>query len=407
LLSIGTLDVRVRGNTVVPSTILGRFSILCAILRQLHLILQIALFSSELRTLLPAVFFVDQLSAGIPLLRLLSPKSRVLFYCHFPDKLLAKKEGLLKSFYRIPFDWLESWSTGCSDGIVVNSKFTRGIFGEAFPLLKSREPRVVYPCVDSGATRSTDKETSGAYWKGEKVLLSINRFERKKDIGLAIRAFAKLPDKDRQNSRLIIAGGYDLRVTENVSYHKELCTLADSLSLKHATSKAIVTALAIPAEVKVLFLLSVPNAVKANLLASATLLIYTPRNEHLGIVPLEAMLAGIPVLAANEGGPTETVVEGQTGWLRDVSDVDAWADVMRKVVDGTIDDRTLQQMGYRGRQRVKSLFSQEKMASNLEEEISRLAKGPRPRVLGVGFGAAVGVAFVALALGLISVWRMF
>jgi len=168
-----------------------------------------------------------------------------------------------------------------------------------------------------------------------------------------------------------------------------------------------VTALAIPAEVKVLFLLSVPNAVKANLLASATLLIYTPRNEHLGIVPLEAMLAGIPVLAANEGGPTETVVEGQTGWLRDVSDVDAWADVMRKVVDGTIDDRTLQQMGYRGRQRVKSLFSQEKMASNLEEEISRLAKGPRPRVLGVGFGAAVGVAFVALALGLISVWRMF
>jgi alpha-1,3/alpha-1,6-mannosyltransferase len=358
-----------------------------------------------LRQLKPTIFFVDQLSAGIPLLRILSPKTRVLFYCHFPDKLLATKEGLLKSFYRIPFDWLESWSTGCSDGIVVNSKFTRGIFGNAFPLLKYRKPNVIYPCVDSGAMRGTEKETGGAYWKGEKVILSINRFERKKDIGLAIRAFAVLPEKDQKNSRLIIAGGYDLRVTENVSYHKELCDLADSLDLKHATSKAIVTALAIPSDVKILFLLSVPNAVKTNLLASATLLVYTPRNEHLGIVPLEAMLAGIPVLAANEGGPTETVVEGQTGWLRDVSDVDAWAEVIRKVVDGTIDNRALQQIGYRGRQRVKSLFSQEKMASSLEDEMTRLATGPRPPVLGAGFGAAVAAGITAIVFASLT-WRL-
>jgi alpha-1,3/alpha-1,6-mannosyltransferase len=173
----------------------------------LHLILQIALFSSELRDIQPSVFFIDQLSAGVPLLRILSPKTRILFFCHFPDKLLAKKGGLVKRLYRIPFDWWERWSTGCSDGIVVNSRFTKGIFGEAFPLLKNRDPKVVYPCVDTSLSRGDSKvEIEGPLWNGDRILLSINRFERKKDVGLAIRAYAKIPQGARKASRLVIAG---------------------------------------------------------------------------------------------------------------------------------------------------------------------------------------------------------
>jgi alpha-1,3/alpha-1,6-mannosyltransferase len=147
----------------VPSTVLGRFAILCAIARQLHLILQIALFSSELSNLAPSSFFVDQLSAGIPLLRLLQPKARIIFYCHFPDKLLAKKGGILKTLYRGPFDWVESWSTGCSDKIVVNSNFTKSVFGEAFPSLQDRKPGVVYPCVDISSAESVEN-LSCACW---------------------------------------------------------------------------------------------------------------------------------------------------------------------------------------------------------------------------------------------------
>jgi len=36
-------------------------------------------------------------------------------------------------------------------------------------------------------------------------------------------------------------------------------------------------------------------------------LIYTPTNEHFGIVPLEAMYMEKPVIACNSGGPTETI----------------------------------------------------------------------------------------------------
>jgi alpha-1,3/alpha-1,6-mannosyltransferase len=196
--------VRVRGNSLVPPTVFGRFAVLCAILRQLHLIVQVAVLSDELARLAPSVFFVDQVSAGVPLLRLLRPSARVLFYCHFPDQLLAKRGGVLKALYRLPFDWIESWSTGCSDGILVNSRFTKGVFSDTFPALKDRDPAVVYPSVDTSTP--SDVDDGEVLWKGERVLLSINRFERKKDIGLAIRAYAKLPEGVRKGSKLVIAG---------------------------------------------------------------------------------------------------------------------------------------------------------------------------------------------------------
>ena len=200
--------MRVRGNTLFPPSIFSRLTILCAILRQLHLVLSITLFSSELVRLRPDAFIVDQLSACVPLLRLLAPReSRLLFYCHFPDKLLVRGEmGWVKNLYRAPFDWVEEWSTGCSDGVVVNSRFTRGVFGRAFPRLRGRVPGVVYPCVDTGAGRKEEKGERKQAWEGKKVVLSINRFERKKDVGLAIRAFAGLRRQEREGTRLVVAG---------------------------------------------------------------------------------------------------------------------------------------------------------------------------------------------------------
>ena len=48
---------------------------------------------------------------------------------------------------------------------------------------------------------------------------------------------------------------------------------------------------------------------------AATALVFTARNEDWGMVPLEAMAAGCPVLAVDAGGPRESVLDGVTGWL--------------------------------------------------------------------------------------------
>ena len=161
-------------------------------------------------------------------------------------------------------------------------------------------------------------------------------------------------------------GGYDNRVSENVGYHKELVGLANSLGLRNATTKNLVSALDIPDDVEVLFLLSVPNTLKATLLRCARLLIYTPSNEHFGIVPLEAMLAGVPVLAANTGGPTETVVEGITGWLRRPTDTDQWAEVMDDVLN-RMSEGKLAAMARAGVDRVRNNFADTTMAQRLDE----------------------------------------
>ncbi|KAF3766058.1 family 4 glycosyltransferase [Cryphonectria parasitica EP155] len=363
----GTLDVRVRGNTIVPPSILSRFSILCAILRQAHLLIQIK-YSGELDNLKPDAFFVDQLSAGLPLLQIIQPRSPILFYCHFPDLLLVQgRQNLWKRLYRILFDVWEGLSMSFADAIAVNSKFTRGVVGRTWPsLAKEKELKVVYPCIDTRVQSNGVGQAGGARWEHGPVILSINRFERKKDVALVIKAFAGLSRAQRKGVKLVVAGGYDPRVSENVGYHNELVSLAESLGLAKTTVRSIQPTLAIPSDAEVIFLLSVPNSLKQKLLGSAKLLVYTPSNEHFGIVPLEAMLSGVPVLAANTGGPTETVVEDETGWLRDPEQVGEWTKVMNKVLNEMSKDE-LAEMSRSGIARVRGNFADTQMAQRLDE----------------------------------------
>lgn len=125
----------------------------------------------------------------------------------------------------------------------------------------------------------------------------------------------------------------------------------------------------------VVFLLSIPTQLKRQLLRRASLLVYTPRGEHFGIVPLEAMAAGVPVLAANEGGPVESVVEGVTGWLRDPDKVEDWAHVMNDVSKASSNEdgsKRLKEIGKAGKVRVRTEFSREKMAMRLNDELKEL-----------------------------------
>ncbi|BFZ59317.1 Alpha-1,3-mannosyltransferase-like protein [Saitoella coloradoensis] len=388
----GTLDVRVRGNTLPPN-FLGRFAILFAILRQLHLTITLLLESTTYDTI-----FVDQLSTSIPLLRFKAP---VFFYCHFPDKYLAQPGGLLKKLYRLPFDAVEEYTTASSDAIVVNSNFTRSVFAKAFPRIK-RTPGILYPCVDITPEPTTPPSSRRTLQFPErtKVILSINRFERKKNIELALKAFATLrAHPNFQNLRLVLAGGYDSRVTENVTYHHDLQSLASSMSLTHQTVKPTSSLdldldLDLDPNVHVLFLLSIPGPLKDELLRTSTLLAYTPTNEHFGIVPLEAGLASLPVLATNTGGPLETIVDGATGWLRP-ADAEAWGEVMRAVIE--MEEGERERMGRAARERVVRRFSLETMAGDLEDGILSMLKETKTN----GGVLVVGVLLAVLLVTLV------
>ncbi len=205
----GTLDVRVRGDWLFRATILGRFKILCSVLRQIHLILAIT-WSGELAKLKPTVFFVDQLPDGIPFLRWWWEDQKILFYCHFPDLLLVQEQKRwYMRLWRIGFDWWEGWGIRGADRIVANSGFTKGVVENLWKGLGGEKGiGIVYPSVDTKEIRASGsgKDDAQELWKEKKVLLSINRFERKKDVGLAIKAFAGLKPREREGIRLVVAG---------------------------------------------------------------------------------------------------------------------------------------------------------------------------------------------------------
>jgi alpha-1,3/alpha-1,6-mannosyltransferase len=209
----------------------------------------------------------------------------------------------------------------------VNSKFTQATYRSTFRVLAAltSPPEVLYPCVEVG------KEPADKLKKP--VFLSLNRFERKKDLALAIRALALVKGK----CSLILSGGHDPRVSENVEYAKELKDLAASLGVAD----------------RVEFSLSPSDAEKADLLQKSFALLYTPTNEHFGIVPLEAMCARIPVIATATGGPLETVVDFKTGRLVQ-PDAASFAEAMSELLG---DPEAARKMGSEGRKRVIEHFS--------------------------------------------------
>lgn len=81
------------------------------------------------------------MSVVVPLLRWLA-RAPVLFYCHFPDLLLAQRRSALHAAYRVPLDWVEQQTTGAADAVVVNSRFTQGALRASSVLAGLLMPRL-------------------------------------------------------------------------------------------------------------------------------------------------------------------------------------------------------------------------------------------------------------------------
>lgn len=341
----GTLPVTVVGDWL-PRTVLGKCYALCSYLRMIYAALYLTFFSS----INPDVVFVDQISACIPILNLMQCK--VIFYCHYPDQLLAAHNNTLKRYYRLPLDWLEERTTMCADMILVNSYFTLSVFKNTFKSIEQL-PEVVYPSINTSFFDNTEtmqlKDITND--EGCKFLLSINRFEKKKNLGLAIHSLSLLSDT---NLKLILAGGYDPLNSENIEYFQELVKLVQDMELDN----------------RVIFLKSPSDAVKISLIRHCLCLIYTPSNEHFGIVPLEAMYCCKPVIAVNNGGPKETIENNANGYLRN-ADPEEFAGAIQQLLEGQ-DKAEL--FGKCGKKRFDEMFSFEAFKNKINGVLENLYK---------------------------------
>ncbi|MFA4903638.1 MAG: glycosyltransferase [Desulfobaccales bacterium] len=110
------------------------------------------------------------------------------------------------------------------------------------------------------------------------------------------------------------------------------------------------------------------------LLQQASLLALSSRTEALPNVVLEAMAAGLPVVATRVGGVPELVELNRTGWLVNPGDAPALAAALSQAAS---DPDARQAMGKAGRERAVKHFSLETMARQYESLLDRLLQEKR------------------------------
>ena len=203
-------------------------------------------------------------------------------------------------------------------------------------------------------------------------------------------------------------GGYDPRLQDNIKTLETMLESAKTHSLSYIILTPSTSTVPLPSypstaasaqAADVVFLLNFSGPQRSALLnaPSTQVLLYTPANEHFGIGPVEGMICGLPVLAADSGGPTESVVDAppseKTGWLRNPQP-EVWAEALREIVGLTGEER--EALSERARKRAREKFGMDAMARDMEVALKEtVAMGPVPTP--VAFWAVVALFFGLLA----------
>ncbi len=105
-----------------------------------------------------------------------------------------------------------------------------------------------------------------------------------------------------------------------------------------------------------------------DLYSRCTAVLYPPMNEDFGLVPLEAMASGKPVVAINEGGPKETVLDN-SGFL--IKSTNEMALAMGRLTNLELANK----IGKNGRNRVVENYSWKIFFRKFDRIVKQAAKG--------------------------------
>lgn len=265
-----------------------------------------------------------------------------IIYCHHPEMLLVKRRDWIRRALHYPIDSSEKRGFDVADAIVCNSSFTRQAVEEAF----GRRGTIAYPGVDLQKFMYSKDD--------DHFILTVNRIMPNKYLELAIDSIDILKNTGISVS-LVIAGSVQLGFEwylESLRQRVESMNLDDNVSIK-------------------------PNLADDELLdlyRRCSIFLYTPLGEHYGFGPVEAMASGKLVIAAPGGGPSETVLDGETGFIVPANPED-WALKIKELWSDP-DRRAL--MGKKARLRVEEGFTWEQFSKTIGQVMNRTIKSRIP-----------------------------
>jgi N-acetyl-alpha-D-glucosaminyl L-malate synthase BshA len=191
-----------------------------------------------------------------------------------------------------------AFSINQSDAITAVSENLRDETYRTFPIEK--EIRVIYNFVD---TRRFHKKPIDAFRKviapnGEKIIMHASNFRKVKRVQDVVRIFdivrQKIPAK-----LLFVGDGPERSVAEGLCRELGLCDDMRFVGKQEQMEE---------------------------ILAIADLFLLTSEYESFGLAALEAMAAGVPVISTNVGGLPEIAIQGETGYLNNVGDIEGMSD---------------------------------------------------------------------------------
>jgi len=185
----------------------------------------------------------------------------------------------------------------------------------------------------------------------EKIIYYVGRFDPRKGIETLVRAVHRSQIRSQSPIRLIIAGAY--RPGQSDGKEKErISQIVKELGLEGITE--------------------FPGRISDENLpiyfAAADVCVVPSHYEPFGLVPIEAMASGTPVVGSAVGGLNFTVISEETGLLVPPKDEEAFANAIDRVLS---DPQWRNQLGKNARKRMEEEFSWEGVASQLNDLYSR------------------------------------
>jgi type III pantothenate kinase len=145
---------------------------------------------------------------------------------------------------------------------------------------------------------------------------------------------------------------------------------------------------------RVHFLGRLDRAGTAAVMRSADVVASVPWYEPFGIVPIEAMACGTPVVASAVGGMIDTVVDGVTGLHVPPRDPERLADALAPLL---ADPDRRARLGRAGVERSRRLYDWDRVGAATLDVYARVAEPRRTRFRRAGTAAATGAAALPTA----------
>jgi glycosyltransferase involved in cell wall biosynthesis len=234
---------------------------------------------------------------------------------------------------------MERRNIGFATRIVTNSYFTR----EALYRIYGVDARVVYHGVDLDVFHPLDVPK-------EDVVLSVGALTSNKGFDFIVESLGLIPERLRPT--LVVVSNY-----------------------QEPAERAYLEKLAAERGVNLTLRVRVPFDELVRLYNVARCTVYAPIMEPFGLVPLESMACGTPVVGVREGGVRESVMDGCTGLL-----VDREPKSFSRAVETLLQDEALAtQLGQQARECVATEWTWEKSVQELELYLQRVAGSAQVR----------------------------